>query len=353
MYLPIQSSSDIIFLCGSGISVPYPSCAFTVDHFLRKLGEYISSVCSYPREKVDQCLFGSKEFPRLRFELVAYCLKEVDPECSFLESLKIRRVGSEFEPASNNYHKYLAEMISEGAVVVTTNFDCFIELALLQIDSTRLAQFLSRLDKPHGTAQKYISGEFQDVEPDGIATTIFEVARGSNISGFPKRLQAFVHRLESRKLFVIGYSASDSYDIVPALHVSCPASCTWFSYSQEPPHEATREVLSSEIRNLLDVWGAQGISTKIVQGDLQWNRSAEVVTCSVQDRLHLRPYSREEMQYVVGRLALNQGDYQLAREAFSQWTSMPPGQLRDWSLKFFARPSVPIIVRHLLPFNLM
>lgn len=324
-------------LCGSGISISPPTLAFTVNHFIDALSARLKAKTGAPDALVDSILWGSDRFPRLRFELVCFCLKEIDRRYSFLAPLRLRETPSGFVPLPNPYHRSLAELIVRGATVITVNFDCFIEHALLL--NGNIDRAATQLLKPHGTAQRWDGRRFIDEPPEGVTTTIFDVARGGEIDGFPEHLQATMRAIKDRDLAVLGYSASDSFDLQPALMGALPARCTWYLYGDDDLHhiDIDSTEIPESVRVLLENWQRQGISVACVRGDL--GRQLGVAGGAVRPSLTnlFRHYRPDQCWYLLGRLGLNQGDYAAARHCFDISRQSKFKAVREWSLRYLAR----------------
>ncbi|WP_156398456.1 hypothetical protein [Caulobacter sp. Root1455] len=326
----------LIVLCGSGISVPAPTCAYTVNEFMEALSNYFKCKLKASPTFIDSIIWGNETFPRLRFELICFCLKEIDPFYRFLSPLRLRRRRTSLIPHPNPYHQLLAQLISEGTIVVTTNFDCFIEHALLLRGDIALAEH--NLIKPHGTAQVWDGKGFVDTSPDGVAVTIFDVVRGSEIGSFPQHLQSMIQMINGRDLIAVGYSSSDSFDIQPALKAASPTSCTWFVHDNFPLRlECLGSEIPESVDELLSEWTRRGISTTCVKGDLlaklfplhrDVGRPADIVSFK---------YSVNQCWYLLGRMALNQGNYVSARECLSISKKSSASRIKEWSFRYLAR----------------
>lgn len=111
--------SDVVFLCGAGVSLDSPTSLPTVYRFV----ESILTNCGLEENKITKVLnqFGYKSY---RFEsLIDEIRKNCDKELIIANVFK--------SDSFNEIHYFLANMIEKGASVITTNFDNCIENALL------------------------------------------------------------------------------------------------------------------------------------------------------------------------------------------------------------------------------
>ena len=119
-----------VFLVGAGISIPPPASVPAAGPLVGKIVELLAPTPSIAQEV--QTLFapkilklGGRASP-LRFEQMIETIQEtVDESLSVFDFLRALR-----EP--NEMHLILADLACRGDVVFTTNFDCFLEEAVLR-----------------------------------------------------------------------------------------------------------------------------------------------------------------------------------------------------------------------------
>lgn len=322
--------------------MPAPSTAFTVSDFIETLERLCANRSDVSRTKISQCLRGAGKYPRLRFELIAYCLGEIDPSYKFLDSLRLKLFEGTYRPRPNFYHRFLARALTAGHTVITTNFDCFIELALLERNLALLDKCSARLIKPHGTVQRYDRRGFRNSPPHGISTTIFDVAEGSDVSRYPSRLRKLVELISGRELIVLGYSGSDSFDIMPALYHSRPKKCVWYTYAPQRTLEpvnitATTPLLSDGVLSLCRHWEAQDVEVEVLAGNPALAFGQSLPLLPVVPRVELPSYDRDQLTYFLARLAMNQNDFAFARRAFKDTKRSSNAHIKDWSLNYETR----------------
>ncbi|MHA1672640.1 MAG: SIR2 family protein [Promethearchaeota archaeon] len=212
------------FLIGAGVSMNFPSnMPSAIDIIKCIFDQYL------PSETMDQLL----NHPKMRFELIIEIFQNL-----FDKNLKILNF-MEVNIQPNLIHYLLAKFISQQNVVVTTNFDYFLEEALTRIEidvnniipiitkedfiqysdfDTIIKQELKPLVKIHGSKINYIS----KLETfDSVITKISDYGRGKNaLATFelePYKFNLLNNWFSNRSLIVMGYSAGDDFDIVPML----------------------------------------------------------------------------------------------------------------------------------------
>ena len=115
--------SPYTFLVGAGISIPKPTSLASAREIVRSLLEFC-----VPSEELENLL----SLEKLRYELVIEKIQdELDEDLKFLDYLE-----QVTEP--NLIHIFLANVITRGSYVMTTNFDYLIEQALMRILDAQL-----------------------------------------------------------------------------------------------------------------------------------------------------------------------------------------------------------------------
>ncbi|MFX1566970.1 MAG: tetratricopeptide repeat protein [Promethearchaeota archaeon] len=215
---------NLTFLVGAGCSIDVPSSQPAGRSMMEAM---IKFACA--ESEVENIL----KINELRFEgLVEIIRDNLDPNLKIIDYY-----GLCDKP--NTQHFYLAEKISQGHFVMTTNFDFLIEHALLQLGipkeqikiiitekdfenypnpSEMYLNGIKTLYKVHGSTKNIISEEYTR---DTLVATI--QAFGSNKEGMsvfqvePYKKPLFDNISNGRSLIVMGYSGSDDFDIVPTL----------------------------------------------------------------------------------------------------------------------------------------
>ena len=211
---------DIVFIVGAGISKGYPSNI----PLGKELTEYILQKSCGKSES--DCIFNlwgdfSKEISKYdenlnfsipRLETILGCIQEIDQlthRRSILYGLK-----SFGKIPFNENHRILADFLSQGSNIVTTNFDLGIENAyemnykkLEYITHDSYSEFSN---KDTGSIY-HIHGSSRD-SIDKLGATVKKVKEGLN----QKTKERLDHIIKKCKAVVfLGYSVSDSFDITP------------------------------------------------------------------------------------------------------------------------------------------
>ncbi|MFX1450772.1 MAG: tetratricopeptide repeat protein [Promethearchaeota archaeon] len=218
--------AKLTFLVGAGCSVDSPSNLPAGNKMMKILINY---TCA--ESEIDAIL----EVKDLRFEQLVEIIRDrLDRKLKIIDYYELC-------DKPNFQHFFLTEMIKKGHFVMTTNFDCLIELAMIQsgIPKKKITPIITKKDfqkfnnpfkflendlkfvyKIHGSPKNIMTGK---VTKDSLITTI--QAFGSNKEGLNVfQIEPFKQPLvknisEDRSLVVIGYSGSDDFDIVPTLKV--------------------------------------------------------------------------------------------------------------------------------------
>ena len=220
-------------LAGAGISIEEPSGIPAAAALSQALLEWLTPNSNARTHLARMMTPGSQFNPYqfLRFEGLIQAIAEVDPNIFYyLESTQ--RFGG-----PNVTHRLLAKMCFAGATVLTTNFDTRIEQA---VDEGHIATFVlsskrrspkteDRLIKVHGS---FPWKRGRNVTPHATLTQIGKLGLG--FEHFSQFQEWFRRITERRHLIVIGYSASDSFDVVPLIETCSNAkTVTWFNYQPD------------------------------------------------------------------------------------------------------------------------
>ncbi len=233
----------IVFFVGAGISLDspsnLPSTGKFIDAILRKafddenerneIRQFIDP--STPKRLVDGHY--------LRFETFIEAITSTgkDPDLSILRCFAVCK-----EPNRNHY--VLAALINLGHYVVTTNFDCLIELACQRLGipcsqivyESDFAQYLAApelhenpLFKIHGSFTKNGKNSRDSLN----ATLSSLAAMGDQMSRAPNKRKVLRRLFGSHPVIVLGYSGSDTFDITPIItSISSNEPLIWMNHSQ-------------------------------------------------------------------------------------------------------------------------
>lgn len=258
----ISPDDRLVFFIGAGISFPYPSCLPTASQILRQVFHFI-----FELDKQDICeilqvsaeITEAEAYARLCRDLLLIpdevpdnrCFLPFEPTFQALHDVLgfpvIRFVDLLNRGKPNLHHKMLAYALIKGHTVITTNFDKHIENAYVDFSTEESLQVLVTDKKyqeslnngqPDGVLAK-IHGDMADY--NSLALTLQGVSvscdgsiyLGDDIDkekgrkqlqwihprtalSIPKAL--FLQRvLTDKKIIVMGYSGSDTFDIMPIL----------------------------------------------------------------------------------------------------------------------------------------
>jgi hypothetical protein len=226
-----------IFFVGAGISVDPPShippAGPICDFLMRWLSGGDEDVYERLRERSRP---GNSHNPYdfVRFEALIHRISQLDPriitQLAFLETYGF----------PNAHHVLLAMALRSGASVITTNFDNRIESAGASLGWSVPVMRLSRRSPapPEGPILIKVHGSFptlQDYSAHSARASLPRIGSlGLAFARYPRLRNWFASVTAGRQLHVLGYSASDSFDVVPLLErYSRASSITWFEYS---PH---------------------------------------------------------------------------------------------------------------------
>ncbi|MHA1453331.1 MAG: tetratricopeptide repeat protein, partial [Promethearchaeota archaeon] len=238
------------FLVGAGCSVDAPSCLPAGKPMMKAIIEH-----SCVESEVEKII----AMENLRFEqLVEIVRDELDPNLKIIDYYGLC-------DKSNSIHSFLAEMISLGHFVITTNFDYLIEYALLELgiikehiipvitkedfDNFSDPDQLVRLGrfpvyKIHGSPHNIITDK--DTK-DSLVATIQAFGSGKEGESVfqlePHKRLLFENITEGRSLVVMGYSGSDDFDIVPTLKLSKGLKqILWIDHTSDNENNSVQQI---------------------------------------------------------------------------------------------------------------
>jgi len=220
----IHIQKRLTFLVGAGSSKERPSC-------LTAGNEMKEAIIKFGCEQ--KCINDILQLENLRFEALVEIFQN-----HFDEELKIiDYYGNCDKP--NLQHYFFAHMLKNGNYLMTTNFDCLIELALIYLGypKEKIIPVITQGDfkkfsipsvlykrgeipiyKLHGTPKNIISKE---ITRNSLIATIKSLGKNKRgISIFqiePFKHEALKNLLLDRTLVVIGYSGLDDFDIIPSI----------------------------------------------------------------------------------------------------------------------------------------
>jgi len=217
---------ELAVLAGAGISLPSPSRLPDGRTFMREVLRRIK-----PSGAEEKWILSAMDLPEtrlrrpgefLRFEILMHTLRQsgLDPELRVLDCYDA--CGQ-----PNYNHFVLADLIRQGAVVITTNFDRLIEIAwtrLSMADGKKLQVAAFDGDFPregvvpegpptlwkiHGSLS--VDGRDTRASVQATMVSVLSIAKTGAKRAFLEEV------LRSRDLLVVGYSGYDDLDLVPVL----------------------------------------------------------------------------------------------------------------------------------------
>ncbi len=207
--------SRIVFLCGAGVSYDSPTKLPTVNRFvfevLKECGATRHIMATVRRQIETETVVS-------RFEVLIDEIRKLhDPEL---------KVGSVFDSrAFNENHYFLAQMLLQGATVLTTNFDNCIENALGGITVPRIVfanEDLSARPPLSGVLVK-VHGSNPLKPTRSRPTLIISIkSLATTAQGFtrlPKWRRYLMSLLRDKVLFVVGLLNYSLYDAVIAREI--------------------------------------------------------------------------------------------------------------------------------------
>ncbi|MBD3350310.1 MAG: tetratricopeptide repeat protein [Candidatus Lokiarchaeota archaeon] len=234
----LQLNDNITFLAGAGISVNPPSSLASAHMMMDAI---IRFCCP---ENVYYDLIEKKAISGLKYEYLIGLFRD-----AMDKNLKILDYFTQTNKP-NGIHKFLAEKVCQGNVVMTTNFDCLIEYALRKYDDKARVviteeDFISHSNpvemarkginivyKLHGSQRNVFSGQ---ETRESVITTLDTIAKNKegDIFALPQyERQMFKKACEERILVVIGYSGGDVFDIIPTLmHIPNIEQIIWIEHT--------------------------------------------------------------------------------------------------------------------------
>lgn len=256
----------------------------------------------------------------LRFELLMHSLVQhrLDPQLTVLNCFDACE-------SPNANHFALAELIHEGAIVVTTNFDRLIEIAWHRL---------------YGEAQLEIAVFNEDFPPSGpdpgSPPTLWKIhgslsvdthdtrrsvqatmasALSTSLSSRKARFLASV--LRSRDAIVVGYSGWDDFDIVPIIgNTTSRRRLTWIDHAQANGRviDATQALAASSASFEIDAVGRDRVWF-IIGSDGEPIRDAKSTICASANTALV-------LDDLVSALP-SHGEYSIDERGFAFGTSHP------------------------------
>lgn len=242
----LATPREVAYLAGAGVSVPEPSNLPTAFKFVNQLFAKIA-----PDKQTETLLCSLLINPDgrrtvgdyLRFETVMSILTAtLDPEYDILKVFSACK-------NPNYYHYYLAEKLSEGAIILTTNFDNLIEIACqnkgiqysLIVSDDDFNRYIANpnafkrpIIKLHGGYEVTRNNLCQEKGAVNVVATTTEVGKLYPDFAYNNRvIQTITEIFSKRRVIVMGYSGGDDFDIIPAMQrVKIEKGLIWITHSK-------------------------------------------------------------------------------------------------------------------------
>jgi tetratricopeptide (TPR) repeat protein len=275
--------SDFTVLAGAGGSwrAGLPTALELADDILgkairnREVAEELRQWCRADHTK------RRHPYDYLRFEsLMAVIAEIIDPRLVVLRCLERAQKPSPLQ-------RRLADMAAAGALLITPNFDDLLERALydslresdragvrapVTVDAhsrTVLPPGAVPVVKLHGSLISHRGGRGRRVATQVQATPEQIIAHSPGLMLTGRAAARLREAVNGRTLLMVGYSASDDLDVVPALRATLPARVIWVDHSNAKV--VTRFAPDSASGNasrddLLRTWSANGVQVAALRG---------------------------------------------------------------------------------------
>lgn len=223
----LNNSIDLTFLVGAGCSIESPSNLPGGTQMMEEIIKY--SCCESEINTLIEVIRKNE----IRFESLIEIIQH-----NYDRNLKTLEFYSQCQ-YPNKTHFFLANMITRGNQVMTTNFDNLIELALKNIlnEEGAIKPIIKKDDfnrainennifndnlyliyKLHGSINNCIT---QEDTRNSIIATISSLGKNNQYNDnfiLPDYKKSIFDKLiNNRTLIVLGYSGSDDFDIIPSL----------------------------------------------------------------------------------------------------------------------------------------
>jgi tetratricopeptide (TPR) repeat protein/NAD-dependent SIR2 family protein deacetylase len=250
----LWTKHPVAFLAGSGIS--FASGIPTGMAFSAAFAGAIAGSKKRCKELLRSLVTSEREWSlhRVRFEQLLQVWRDaVDPNLEILDVFE-----ASWTPTG--IHHFLADALSEGLPVFTTNFDGLIEVAYSRCHREPLRQLfrtsgagstfasfrakrweLPTLFKLHGTLrslrdiQRHLEGKKPMLRQTvSIGATLDNIGDGRRVVGLEiSKEHCLATELKGKVLVVLGYSGLDDFDVIPSLQQVLPAGAgvIWIKHS--------------------------------------------------------------------------------------------------------------------------
>ncbi|MEG3617265.1 SIR2 family protein [Magnetovibrio sp. PR-2] len=249
-FTDLRERGQLRFLVGAGISIDSPSCIPPAGPILDVIFEWLSAGDQTLLDRLhERARPGNRHTPFdfLRFEAVIQAIAQPTP--SIVKHLRVLETAG----VSNSTHLFLALLSQRGNRILTTNFDTRFEetedfnevpcQTHLLSPRAQVPPSDTNLIKLHGSFPRPMRGGNHN--PKATLNQIGSI--GLAFEHMPKFVDWFVTDCAQKTLFVMGYSSSDSFDVVPLLEQHFSGDeLIWFDFDPACTRVSRREIRHSE-----------------------------------------------------------------------------------------------------------
>ncbi len=237
----MKAENTTIFM-GAGVSVPvglptaYSLVDELIDHLVKKewARNRIKHICRSERKDMRD------KYDFIRFEALLEWIEDVYSNIDFFDFFNYYTEPSAIQLCA-------ADCAKNGGYVVTTNFDDLIEYAfkakgiqantvdINDIKTVNDVRDIGNVIKLHGSWNYHRKDKIIKNRQNIQATMVDIIRTNSTISFNDTSKKILQDIINDRELIVVGYSASDSVDIVPTLYDCKPSQVYWLNYANCKP----------------------------------------------------------------------------------------------------------------------
>ncbi|MEX0806076.1 MAG: SIR2 family protein [Candidatus Binatia bacterium] len=336
-----------VLLVGAGVSYSQPSNFPTGSAFMSTVLKKCAVDDSTKILLDDLCDNKRSDGNWLRFEgLLEVLARFVDKELGVLKMYAGNQKGdNQFDGGiPNDNHGFLASLIRAGHYVVTTNFDVLIEKAMNPsnkgfVTEDQWEKFTAganpgSLLKIHGSLLRFENGGWVWNDGEHPAAPVVTLRRVSRTRQSIVRRNKFGELLGDFPLLVVGYSASDDFDVSRwLLEIKSNQPVLWIQHTQTSKPDHCQYLSGADV-----ALGMAGVSPGLLEIAQHWQRDNGSTYGRKLDLLHVFKCSTPEALAAFSATLGQQGSSpNFSKESHKE---EPSGSL-DSFLKTWAAKHVP------------
>lgn len=233
-----------VYFVGAGVSLNAPTNIPTGYTIVEEIFKHLSPSIHY-RGKLLELANSGRKYKKnphdyIRFELLFEVIRMYADE-----KLNVLKFIDSYE-TPNILHFSLAEKAINNCIVITTNFDCLIEKAIIKLgfepisicsdsDFRSWESFKSEgfipVFKIHGSFRRYHGEKYKNVS-NTIMATLDKISSNVQYLSLSKAKDSFLTKTTCNKEIVVaGYSGSDDFDIIPTFKKIQFEQLTWIEHT--------------------------------------------------------------------------------------------------------------------------